>query len=54
MSKQRERKNRTQAMEENIEWLQEHDLDEHSKEAAKRLGIIKGDAEEIINTLGDN
>jgi len=43
-----ETETRLEAMKVNIEWLQEHDLQENSQEAAKRLGLIKGDVLGII------
>lgn len=40
-------------MRENLEWLEDHDLDEESDEAAKRLGLIKGDAQALVQDIGD-
>jgi len=44
-------KHRLDAIEANTEWLREHDLDEHSDEAAKRLGLIKADSDALVNIL---
>ena len=41
-------------MERNIEWLQDHGPDEKATEAAKRLGLIKGDVQALIWSLDDN
>lgn len=49
-----ERETRLDAMEKNIEWLRDHDLDEQSMEAAKRLGLIKGDVQALVQSLGDS
>lgn len=49
-----ERKERLDAMKRNIEWLREHDLDEDTIEAAKRLGLIKGDVQALIWSLDDS
>ena len=43
--------NRLDAMEKNIEWLRDHDLDEDSVEAAKRLGLMKGDIQALIKVI---
>ena len=49
-----EREERLNAMERNIEWLHDHDPDENTTEAAKRLGLIKGDVQALIWSLDDN
>jgi len=49
-----ERKERLDAMERNIEWLREHNFDEDTTEAAKRLGLIKGDVQALIWSLDDS
>lgn len=49
-----EREERLNAMERNIEWLREHDLNEDTTEAAKRLGLIKGDVQALIRSLDDS
>ena len=46
------REHRLDAIETNVGWLREHDLDEHREEAAKRLGLIKGDADALAQLLG--
>ena len=51
VSRDVERELRLDAMEDNIEWLREHDLDEHPTEAAKRLGDIAGDVRALIGGL---
>ena len=48
------RDTRLQALRENLEWLEEHDLDAETVEAAKRLGIMKGDIQAIIRSMGGN
>lgn len=49
-----EREERLNAIERNIEWLREHDLDEDTTVAAKRLGLIIGDAQAVIQSLDDS
>lgn len=44
---------RLDAIEKNVQWLREHDLDEHRFEAAKRVGLIFGDATALKRLLGD-
>lgn len=48
-----DRKHRLDAIEGNVKWLREHDLDEDTIEAAKRLGLIKGDMQALIWSLDD-
>lgn len=45
---------RLQALRENVEWLEEHDLDEEKEEAVKRLGIVQGDAMALVRLLSDD
>lgn len=44
---------RLQALRENVEWLEEHDLDEEKEAAVKRLGIVQGDAMALVRLLSD-
>lgn len=46
-----ERNHRIDALEANVEWLQEHDLDENKTQAVQRLGLIKGDVAAILRQL---
>jgi len=46
--------NRLDAMERNIEWLREHDLDEGNFEVAQRLGCLKGDADALVRLVYDD
>lgn len=48
------REYRVDAIKRNAEWLQEHDLEENSIEAARRVGLILGDAKAIKRSLGDD
>lgn len=44
---------RLDGMEQNISWLRDHDLQENRFEAAKRLGLLKGDIDALIREVGD-
>jgi len=45
------RKVRIDGIQKNAEWLSEHDLDEEPVEAAKRIGLIEGDAAALKRSL---
>ncbi|MFW5950084.1 MAG: hypothetical protein ACOCR6_01885 [archaeon] len=51
---ERETKLRLDGIERNLEWLRDNDIDDNSLEAAKRLGLIKGDVQALIRGLNDD
>lgn len=42
---------RIDAIGENVEWLRHHDLEENKEEAVRRLGLIKGDTNAVLESL---
>lgn len=47
----RARETRIDALQKNAEWLAEHDLEDQTLEACKRLGIMQGDIDAIVDDL---
>jgi len=44
-------KHRIDAIKQNAEWLQEHSVRENKAEAIRRLGVMKGDVDSLIDTI---
>ncbi len=50
---QQERINRLDAVEHNAEWLRENWEDAHPATISKRLGLIKGDTERLVEMASE-
>ncbi len=53
-SDQQERLTRLEAMEDNVEWIKENWENADSVEISKRLGLIKGDADRLVQMSSEN